>query len=96
MDTKQNQQTADSDNQVDAPQFKARKGAEVKYFGVRSGGQVFDRDAAIVREPAKGDPIEAVDLSYTRSPDGKAGNFIAIEIRRGRGPIDAPCWTPRA
>lgn len=76
-----------------APAFKLAKGVEVTYFQLRTGGAVEAFRAkvtALCTAPPGSPALERVDLEF-QVPMGKR---YASEIRRGRGAIDAPCWTP--
>lgn len=86
---------ADSAAQPQAPAFKLAKGVDVTYFQLQNGGtvQAFRGKVTAVCPVAAGAlALERVDLEF----QGALGKRFASEIRRGRGALDAPCWTPLA
>lgn len=73
--------------------FKLEKGADVTFHAVRAGGQVESYPATIIgpSKVANAAKAQLVDLEF--SIYGKL--VTAGEVKRGAGPTEAPCWSPR-
>lgn len=87
MNTKHHKTVEDDD--VD---FAVKPGAPICYYAVRSGGSVSKFAGRVIK--AARDAAEHVDLEF-EFPSGAAIQIrSASGVRRGAGPMDAPCWTP--